>query len=130
MHLCLLKKHSHTQAEDERDYRDWLKKNEGNKELSGLTSFWSNPRLEKSEQFLRDYILKQGHRDKAELNVPTYAELVGVDSDDNVGVARSIASDSEDEEALEEQEDFERHFNFRFEEPESNLVSINCLQTL
>ena len=32
-------------------------------------------------------------------------------------------SDSEDEEALEEQELFERRYNFRFEEPDGNLVS-------
>lgn len=32
-------------------------------------------------------------------------------------------SDSEDEEALEEQEIFERRYNFRFEEPDGDLVS-------
>ncbi len=117
--------HIHThlpQAAEERDYSDWLKKNEGNKELSGLTSFWGNPQLDKGEQFLRDYILNQGHRDNIKLSVPTYEEVVGVASDSEQEVA--VASDSEDEEALEEQEDFERQFNFRFEEPDSDLVSV------
>ena len=113
--------HLHTlppsQAEEERDYRDWLKKNEGDKDLEGLRSFWGNPLLDKGEQFLRDYILNQGHHDNTELSVPTYDEVVGVASEGSGG------SDTEDEEALQEQEEFERKFNFRFEEPESDLVS-------
>ncbi len=107
--------HTHTQAEEERDYRDWLKENEGNKDLHGLRTFWGNPLLDTGEQFLRDYIIKGGHRDDTQLTVPTYEEVVGV------------ASDNEDEEALQEQEEFERRFNFRYEEPESDLVSY-CVQ--
>ncbi len=105
---------THTQAEEERDYRDWLKENEGNKDLHGLRTFWGNPLLDTGEQFLRDYIIKGGHRDETQLSVPTYEEVVGV------------ASDNEDEEALQEQEEFERKFNFRYEEPESDLVSYSA----
>ena len=45
--------------------------------------------------------------------------MVGSDSD-------TPPSDSEDEEALEEQETFERRYNFRFEEPDADLVG-SCL---
>ncbi len=88
-----------------------MKDNEGNKDLHGLRVFWGNPLLDTGEQFLRDYIIKGGHRDDTQLSVPTYDEVVGV------------ASDTEDEKALQVQEEFERKFNFRYEEPESELVS-------
>jgi len=33
-----------------------------------------------------------------------------------------VCGDSEDEEALDQQEVFEKRFNFRFEEPDADLV--------
>lgn len=47
--------------------------------------------------------------------VPTYDEVVGSEDEGQL-------DDSEDEEALEKQEEFERKFNFRFEEPGGDLV--------
>lgn len=51
--------------------------------------------------------------------MPGYDEVVASDSD-------PAPSDSEDEEALEEQETFERKYNFRFEEPDAELVRLSC----
>lgn len=50
------------------------------------------------------------------VRIPTYGEVVASDSD-------AVLSESEGEEALEEQENFERKFNFRFEEPNAEFVS-------
>lgn len=44
--------------------------------------------------------------------VPTYEEVVGGSDEE-----------SEDEKALESQEKFERRFNFRFEEPDGDLIA-------
>ena len=43
-------------------------------------------------------------------SIPTYSEIVG------------STDESEDERAVDEQEDFERKYNFRFEEPDSEFV--------
>ena len=47
--------------------------------------------------------------------IPTYSEIIG------------STDESEDERAVDEQEDFERKYNFRFEEPDSEFVSTNYL---
>ena len=44
------------------------------------------------------------------ISIPTYSEIVG------------SSDESEDERAIDEQEDFERRYNFRFEEPDSEFV--------
>lgn len=54
------------------------------------------------------------------VRVPTYEEVVGLEDEGQ-------PDDSEDEEALEKQEEFERKFNFRFEEPGAELVRKTCV---
>lgn len=100
---------------------EWLK---GQAELEGpeevkdmkyLRDYWNDPQLDERERFLRDYVLNKGYldEDKGDDRIPTYDEIVQEDVDD---------SEEEGESFLEKQEDFERSYNFRFEEPDAQKV--------
>lgn len=57
--------------------------------------------LDENEKFLKEFFLNEGWIDKDRNRVPSYREVVGLD---------------EDEEHVEEQDDFEKEYNFRFQE--------------
>ncbi|KAG7216165.1 hypothetical protein INR49_029013 [Caranx melampygus] len=120
----LLTRRIKTQEEkdkEEADYVEWLK---GQAELEGpeevkdmkyLRDYWNDPELDERERFLRDYVLNKGYLDEDEDDdrIPTYDEIVQEDVDD---------SEEEGENFLEKQEDFERSYNFRFEEPDAQQI--------
>ncbi|XP_072255702.1 protein KRI1 homolog [Pyxicephalus adspersus] len=109
------------QEAEEEKYVAWLKgqkeieEKEDLKEMSYLKQYWTDPSLDEGEKFLRDYILNkeyvESESDEEEECPPALEEAPHV-------------SDSEDEGELflKKQEDFERKYNFRFEEPDSDLV--------
>lgn len=109
----LLKPRSKTAEEEEHeqaDYERWLQEEapdldpETKEDLQPLRRFWNDPNLSEDDKFLRDYILKQGWKDESapkQGKAPSYKEIVASES-------------SEDE--LEKAEEFERKYNFRFEE--------------
>ncbi|XP_047427872.1 protein KRI1 homolog [Mugil cephalus] len=120
----LLTRRIKTQEEkdkEEADYVDWLK---GQAELEGqeevkdmkyLRDYWNDPELDERERFLRDYMLNKGYLDEDDHSerIPTYDEVVQDDVDD---------SEEEGEDFLELQENFERSYNFRFEEPDGQQI--------
>eukprot|EP00118_Oscarella_pearsei_P003520 m.14620 g.14620 ORF g.14620 m.14620 type:complete len:627 (+) comp25852_c0_seq1:22-1902(+) len=111
--LKLRRKSEKEKRKEEENYLEWLKGNQKAQvdkkvatDLSALQQFWTNPLIEQDEKFLRDYILNRGYVEEGDVDaIPTYEEVT------------ATQHDSEDEEAVEEQEEFERKYNFRFEEP-------------
>ncbi|KAL6267766.1 hypothetical protein P5V15_000835 [Pogonomyrmex californicus] len=104
---------------EEESYKEWLRGQEveidsDDKEmLKPLRDFWSNPNLDSNEKFLRDYILNNKHMDKELNDVDLEYNQVIHDSDENL---------SEDEKTILKQEEFERKYNFRFEEPDQEFI--------
>lgn len=111
--LVVRQKNDDEAADEEAKYERWL---QGQAKLDASTAsqleplreFWTNPNLNENDKFLRDYITKQlwKPRDASNYKVPLDPAV----------------SDSEDEEAVEEQERFEKQFNFRFEEEEGTQI--------
>ncbi|NXL86749.1 KRI1 protein, partial [Alectura lathami] len=120
---ALLRRRSQTaeeKAHEEEDYIRWLKgqgdapEEEPLQDLVPLQRYWTDPGLDPSERFLRDYILNQGYREEEEEE-----EEEGEGAPPGLSVADSS---DEGELFLAKQEDFERRYNFRFEEPGAEEV--------
>lgn len=121
----LLKKKSKTSAEKEEEeeaYKLWLLgqpaevDDEDKKELKPLRDYWTDPNLDANEKFLRDYVM--GNK---------FSELddEADDSDEEDNYANRLHDDqdlSEDEKQIENQEEFEHKYNFRFEEPDPEFI--------
>ncbi|XP_061555830.1 protein KRI1 homolog isoform X1 [Phycodurus eques] len=119
----LLKRRIKTQEEqdkEEADYVEWLKGQvdldgaEEVKDMKYLRDYWNDPELDENECFLRDYVLNKRYKDDDDdERIPTYDEVVQNDVED---------SEEEGETFLERQQDFERSYNFRFEEPDAHQI--------
>ncbi|XP_019713929.1 protein KRI1 homolog [Hippocampus comes] len=123
----LLTRRMKTQEEkdkEEADYVEWLKgqgdldRPEEVKDMKYLRDYWNDPQLDEKECFLRDYVLNKRYKDdddddEDDERIPTYDEVVQDDVDD---------SEEEGETFLEQQQSFERSYNFRFEEPDAHQI--------
>ena len=93
---------------DEADYAAWLGDEgalgdeEAAQELEPLRRFWTDPKLSEADRFLRDYITQKRWRGDA-APAPRAPQPV-------------VADDEEDAEEVERQDEYERRYNFRFEE--------------
>ncbi|XP_034067131.1 protein KRI1 homolog [Gymnodraco acuticeps] len=110
------------EEKEEKDFVEWLKDKtdlegpEEVKDLKYLRDYWNDPELDDKECFLRDYVLNKGYKEEDEGDderIPTYEEVLQDDVED---------SEEEGESFLERQEDFERKYNFRYEEPDAARV--------
>jgi len=81
--------------------------------LKPLRDFWNDPNLDVNEKFLRDYVLNNKYMDTASYDADLDYNHVIHDSDENL---------SEDEKTIQKQEEFERKYNFRFEEPDQEFI--------
>lgn len=81
-------------------------------ELKPLRDYWTDPKLDASEKFLRDYILNKKFLDADQ----------GEYEDDHYRIHDSDENSSEDENHVEKQEEFEQKYNFRFEEPDPEFI--------
>ncbi|KAL3868697.1 hypothetical protein ACJMK2_041474 [Sinanodonta woodiana] len=111
------KKTMNEKEKEEKDYLEWQKGQKKSKvsqagiEIDSMQDLWQNPNLDEGEKFIHGYILNKGYLDKEKNRVPTYEEVV----DDGEGF-------SEEEDILEKQEKFEKKYNFRFEEPDADVI--------
>ncbi len=138
-------------AKEEADYIEWLKgkkKNvkdaEAEKNMKTLHDYWNDPKLSEGEKFLRDYILNKKYLSKEDDD----DDDEGDDDDDNSGRSEKEEGSnnakvnktqlketnksgaqgvdyvefSEEEEIIEKQEEFERKYNFRYEEPDPEFI--------
>ncbi|XP_030401913.1 protein KRI1 homolog isoform X1 [Gopherus evgoodei] len=111
-------KSTEEKAREEEDYVSWLKgqdlpPDQQLEDLAPLKEYWSDPTLDPGERFLRDYILNKGYREEEEEEGRGPGAVSPLRLDD---------SSDEGELFLQKQEEFEHKYNFRFEEPDAQLV--------
>ncbi|KAI0982612.1 hypothetical protein GJ496_006876 [Pomphorhynchus laevis] len=108
--MTVNKKNKEDAEKEKEGYLLWLKGKiadlpDNSKDIKWLRQYWEDENLDEDEKFLRNYILERKYR-----------------IDENFIDPEDSFEFSEEEGALEQAEDFERNYNFRFEEPDKEFI--------
>ncbi|KAJ3218014.1 KRRI-Interacting protein 1 [Clydaea vesicula] len=96
---------------EEEEYRQFLLDSMASEKPSGWEEYKKKnegQNIEEGEAFLMNFVLNKGWVEKETEKIPTYDEIIGR---------------SEDEEEVDKADDFEREYNFRFEEAEGANIT-------
>ncbi|KAJ3181256.1 KRRI-Interacting protein 1 [Geranomyces variabilis] len=108
--LSLRDKSDSEKKAEEEEYRKFLIESmaaEGGQGLQEYREYSAGRPSNPDEDFLMEYVLNRGWMDKDAISVPTYNDVIDL---------------SDDEDAVDNAEDFERTHNFRFEEEGSTSI--------
>ena len=137
--LLKVKEKSKEQKErEEAEYIEWFKgqksemKDEGlRRNMEPLREYWADPDLPEGERFLRDYILNRAYIDKGEESGSGSAAEDGGEEKRSGKEKRSgeekrldLGDFSDEERIIGDQEEFERKYNFRFEDPDPEFIKV------
>jgi protein KRI1 len=100
--------------------------------MKHLHDYWNDPNISEGERFLRDYILNKRYLEKSDDEDDEFDGEEDVKTEtDKMKKSKDVTEDtqpldyvdfSEEEKIIENQEQFERKFNFRYEEPDPEFI--------
>eukprot|EP00040_Diaphanoeca_grandis_P027075 m.153082 g.153082 ORF g.153082 m.153082 type:complete len:826 (+) comp30828_c1_seq1:116-2593(+) len=117
--------------EEEEDYERWLGEggvhdDDTEQELQPLRRFWTDEKLNETDRFLRDYLMKRKWKSDVGYSEDTAKRAMKADEGGvgggGPGPSGPRINLSDDEDHVEEQERFEKRFNFRFEDADSSEI--------
>ncbi len=94
-----------------------------------LHDYWNDPKLTEGEKYLRDYILNKRYLDKSDEDEEDDNEKYQdkkssaiTNGEDGKIKPLDFVEFSEEEDIIENQEEFERKYNFRYEDPDPEFI--------
>jgi len=102
---------------EDQEYEEFMKSKAGRRDEDGeeiISRYWkADENLDDSEQFLRDFIINKGWNETGSIQEKSWPRR---------GFGDEIVPSSEDEADVEEMDEFEKDYNFRFEADEGGQI--------